>query len=54
MKPARRGTAALEPNGGLASQPTVSRLLGTLSLSENLRVLHEAVTELACRRIELL
>ena len=49
---ARRGTAALEPDGGLASQPTLSRLLGTLSREENLRVLHEAVTELACRRIE--
>ena len=51
---ARRGTAALEPDGGLASQPTLSRLLGMLSREENLRVLHESVTELACRRIELL
>ena len=51
---ARRGTAALEPDGGLASQPTLSRLLGTLSREANLGVLHEAVTELACRRIELL
>ena len=46
--------AALESDGGLASQPTLSRLLGTVSSSENLRVLHEAVTELACCRIELL
>ncbi len=48
----RRGTAALEEGQGLASQPTLSRLLDTLSREENLPVLHQAVTELACRRIE--
>ncbi len=50
----RRGTAALEEGHGLASQPTLSRLLGTLSREENLPVLHQAVTELACRRIEMI
>ena len=50
----RRGTAALEEGHGLASQPTLSRLLDTLSREENLPVLHQAVTELACRRIEML
>ena len=50
----RRGTAPLEQERGLASQPTLSRLLGTLSRKENLPVLHEAVTELACRRIEMI
>ena len=48
----RRGTAALEEGQGLASQPTLSRLLDTLSREENLPVLHQAVTELACRRID--
>ena len=48
----RRGTAPLEQ--GLASQPTLSRLLNALSREENLPVLHEAVTELACRRIEMI
>ena len=51
---ARRGTAALEEGHGLASQPTLSRLLDTLSQKENLPVLHQAVTELACRRIEMI
>ena len=50
----RRGTAALEEGQGLASQPTLSRLLDTLSREENLSVLHQAVTELACRRIEMI
>ena len=50
----RRGTAALEQGHGLASQPTLSRLLDTLSREENLPVLHQAVTELACRRIEMI
>ena len=50
----RRGTVALEQGHGLASQPTLSRLLDTLSREENLPVLHEAVTELACRRIEMM
>ena len=50
----RRGTAALEEGTGLASQPTLSRLLDTLSRKQNLQVLHEAVTELACRRIEMM
>ena len=50
----RRGTAALEEGQGLASQPTLSRLLDTLSREENLPVLHQAVTELACRRIEMI
>ena len=50
----RRGTAALEEGHGLASQPTLSRLLDTLSREENLSVLHQAVTELACRRIEMI
>ncbi len=50
----RRGTAALEEGHGLASQPTLSRLLDTLSREENLPVLHQAVTELACRRIEMM
>ena len=34
----RRGTAALEEGHGLASQPTLSRLLDTLSREENLPV----------------
>ena len=50
----RRGPGALEEGRGLASQPTLSRLLDTLSREENLPVLHEAVTEMACRRIEML
>ena len=50
----RRGTAALEEGHGLASQPTLSRLLDTLSREENVPVLHQAVTELACRRIEMI
>ena len=50
----RRGTGALEKGHGLASQPTLSRLLDSLSREQNLPVLHEAVTELACRRIEMM
>ena len=50
----RRGTGALEEGRGLASQPTLSRLLDTLSRGENLPVLHQGVSEMACRRIEIL
>ena len=50
----RRGAGALEEGRGLASQPTLSRLLDTLSREDNLPVLHEAVTEMACRRIQIL
>ena len=48
-----RGAGALEKGNHLASQPTLSRLLETLSREENLQLLYEAVTELACRRIEM-
>ena len=50
----RRGTAALEEGRRLASQPTLSRLLDTLSREENRVLLQQAVTELACRRIEMI
>ena len=50
----RRGTAALKKGRGLALQPTLSRLLDTLSREENLQILHQAVTELACCRIEMI
>ena len=50
----RRGAGALEEGQDMASQSTLSRLLDTLSLEENLPVLHQAVTELACRRTEIL
>ena len=47
-------SAALDEGHGLASQPTLSRLLDTLSREEStFRVLLQAVTELACRRIEI-
>ena len=45
---------ALEEGRDLASQPTLSRVLDTLSREENLPFLYEAVTELAYRRIEIL
>ena len=47
------GTRPLEEDEVLASQPTLSRLLGGLSGEGNLAVLHEAVTELACRRVRM-
>ena len=47
------GTRPLEEDEVLASQPTLSRLLGVLSGEGNLAVLHEAVTELACRRVRM-
>ena len=50
----RRGTWALEEGRGLASQPTLSRLLDTLSRKKYLPVLHEAVTEMVCRRVEVM
>jgi hypothetical protein len=46
-----RGTAALEDDHHLPSQPTLSRLLETLSQPANLQVLREAVGELAGRRL---
>ena len=46
-----RGTAALEDDHHLPSQPTLSRLLGTLSEPANLRLLREAVGELAGQRL---
>ena len=45
------GTAALEDGHHLPSQPTLSRLLETLSQPANLRVLRDAVAELAGRRV---
>ena len=50
---AHRGTVALEEDNVLASQPTLSRLLDVLSGQGNRAVLHEAVTELARRRVRL-
>jgi len=50
----RRGDSLLEEEHGLASQPTLSRLVGILSRVANRRVLREAVAELAHRRIRLL
>ena len=47
------GPRPLEEDEVLASQPTLSRLLGVLSGEGNLAVLHEAVTELACRRVRM-
>ena len=46
-----RGTAALGDDHHLPSQPTLSRLLETLSQPANLQVLREAVGELAGRRL---
>ena len=49
----RRGTAALEPDSVLASQPTLSRLLDALSGEANQEVVREAVIELALRRLSM-
>lgn len=46
-----RGTTPLEEGRHLPSQPTLSRLLDILSDEGNRRVLREAVTELAGRRL---
>ena len=46
-----RGTAALSDDYHLPSQPTLSRLLETLSQPANLAVLRQAVGELAGRRL---
>ena len=47
----QRGTTPLAPEHHLASQPTLSRLLDTLSTDVNRRVLREAVAEIAGRRL---
>lgn len=47
----QRGTTPLAPEHHLASQPTLSRLLDTLSTDANRRVLREAVAEIAGRRL---
>ena len=49
----RRGIAPLGEGNVLASQPTLSRLLDVLSRPGNRAVMHEAVTEMACRRIRM-
>ena len=49
----RRGTAALEQESVLPSQPTLSRLLDVLSGQVNQEVLREAVIEQALRRLEM-
>ena len=49
----RRGTAALEPDSVLPSQPTLSRLLDALSGEANQEVVREAVIELALRRLSM-
>ena len=46
-----RGTTALSGETHLASQPTLSRLIAVLSTAENRAVLHEAIIELAGRRL---
>jgi Transposase DDE domain group 1 len=46
-----RGTAALSDDYHLPSQPTLSRLLATLSQPANLAVLRQAIAELAGRRL---
>lgn|SRR5512139_328957 len=46
-----RGTTPLEDGHHLPSQPTLSRLLDILSTDANRRVLREAITELAGRRL---
>jgi hypothetical protein len=46
-----RGTTPLCAETHLASQPTLSRLIAVLSTPENRAVLHEAITELAGRRL---
>ena len=47
----RRGTACLEQDRVLPSQPTMSRLLDALSGDANQAVVREAVSELALRRL---
>ena len=49
----RRGTAALEQDNVLPSQPTMSRLLEALSGEANQAVVREAVGELALRRLRM-
>ena len=49
----RRGTASLEQESVLASQPTLSRLLDALSGDANQEVVREAVIELALRGLEM-
>ena len=49
----RRGTAALQQESVLPSQPTLSRLLDVLSGQTNQEVLREAVIEQALRRLEM-
>ena len=49
----RRGTASLEQDSVLPSQPTLSRLLDVLRAQANQEVLREAVIEQALRRLEL-
>ncbi len=46
-----RGTTPLCGETHLASQPTLSRLIAVLSTAENRAVLHEAIIELAGRRL---
>ena len=48
-----RGTTPLGEGNVLASQPTLSRLLDVLSRPGHRAVMHEAVTERACRRIRM-
>ena len=50
---AHRGTVPLEEGNVAASQPTLSRLLDVLSTWGNRAVLHESITEMACRRVRL-
>jgi hypothetical protein len=47
----KRGTAPLDVDHHLASQPTLSRLLDALSTDANRRVLREAIAEMAGRRL---
>ncbi len=47
----RRGTASLEPDSVLPSQPTLSRLVGLLSAPTNQDVVREGIIELAVRRL---
>ena len=47
----RRGTACLEQDRVLPSQPTMSRLLDALSGDANQAVVREAISELALRRL---
>ncbi len=49
----RRGTAALAADSVLPSQPTLSRLLNTLSCQDNQEVVRQGVIELAMRRLEM-